>query len=324
MRASPAAPVTLGTYPTPLTRLHRVEAELELGPLYAKRDDLNGFALAGNKTRPLQYLIADALALGADVLVTGGRPESNFCAAAAVAARTAGLGCGLVIAGAGEHNANLALARSAGANVVWVQATGAGIDDAIAAHADMLAAAGRMPYGVPRGGSTPLGAMGFADAAAEITGQLEAVGAVDATVVCALGSGGSCAGLLVGRAEIAASWSLVGVSVSRPVGLLTGHLAALTTGCAALRGCAAPDLADLTLVDATDLPHGSMSAVQRELASVAYRTEGLLLDSTYTAKAFEAAVRHATEHRDQPTVFWHTGGTLAAICGLLTGAHRDG
>jgi 1-aminocyclopropane-1-carboxylate deaminase/D-cysteine desulfhydrase-like pyridoxal-dependent ACC family enzyme len=321
------ATYTLGTFPTPLVRLHRIERVLDVGPLYVKRDDLSGFGMAGNKTRPLQYLIADALGAGSDVFVCGGRAESNFCAAAAAAARAAGLDCALVIAsasGALERGANLRLARLAGASITWVQASGDEIDTAILEHADQLAAAGRRPYATPRGGSTPLGAMGFADAAGEITGQLTAAGIADATMVCALGSGGSCAGLLVGRADVMASWRLIAVSVSRPVAALTDHLAELTEGCALLRGCGAPDPADLTLVDATDLPHGVMSTAQRELALIAYRHEGLLLEATYTAKAFEVAVRHATENRDRPTVFWHTGGLLAAMRELSPPQDDDG
>src|SRR6478672_2495784 len=284
---------TLGAFPTALTRLHRIERAMNLGPLYAKRDDLSGFGLAGNKTRPLQYLVAGALRAGGDVFVTGGRADSNFCAAAAAAARAAGLACVLVIAtasGTPEFSANLRLAQSSGAVIVWVRAGGGGIDDAIRAHADQLAVAG-IAY---------------------------------ATVVCALGSGGSCAGLLVGRAELAASWRLIGVSVSRPIAELTDHLAELTTGCARLRGGAAPDLSGLTLVDATDLPHGVMSAAQRELALTAYRREGLLIEASYTARALEVAVRHATGNRDRATVFWHTGGTLAAVSALFDVEERDG
>lgn len=320
MTAADVSVTALGSYPTPLHRLHGIERELGLGPLYTKRDDLNGFALAGNKTRPLRYLIADAQAAGAHVLVAGGRPESNFCAAAAVAARSVGLGCELVIAtpsGEPEAGANIALARAAGASMVWVRAKGDEIDAAISAHADRLTAGGRPAYAIPRGGSTPLGAMGFADAAGELTEQLRAAGADRATVVCAVGSGGSCAGLLVGRTELGADWTLTGVSVSRPAALLADHLAHLTQGCAALRGCPAPELADLELVDATDTPHGVLTPRQRTLARTAYRCDGLLLDATYTAKAFEVAVHQAGEQRDRPTVFWHTGGTVAALSSML-------
>ena len=85
-----------------------------------------------------------------------------------------------------------------------------------------------------------------------------------------------------------------------------------------------PDPSGLTLVDATDLPHGVMSAAQRELALTAYRHEGLLIEASYTARALEVAVRHATENRDRATVFWHTGGTLAAVSGLFDVEERDG
>ena len=89
----------LGTLPTPLVDAPRLRAELGCGPLWIKRDDLAGFGIAGNKTRPLEYLLGDALARGMDVLVTGGGPDSNFVAAAAMAARVAGIDCELVVWG---------------------------------------------------------------------------------------------------------------------------------------------------------------------------------------------------------------------------------
>ncbi len=89
----------LAALPTPLIRAPGLAEVLGAGELYVKRDDLTGFAFAGNKARPLEFLLAAALADGADTLVTGGAPGSNFCAAAAAAARRAGLRCELVIAG---------------------------------------------------------------------------------------------------------------------------------------------------------------------------------------------------------------------------------
>ncbi len=107
----------LGVFPTPLHRAHRLETALGCGPLWVKRDDLTGFAVAGNKARPLEYLLGAALAAGADVLVTGGGPGSNFAPAAALAARAAGLDCEVLVAGDPRARPNLALAAAAGATL---------------------------------------------------------------------------------------------------------------------------------------------------------------------------------------------------------------
>jgi 1-aminocyclopropane-1-carboxylate deaminase/D-cysteine desulfhydrase-like pyridoxal-dependent ACC family enzyme len=109
----------LGSWPTPLVRARRLEARLGSGPLLIKRDDLSGFAVAGSKARPLEYLLGAAIADGHDTLVVGGVATSNFCAAAAVAARTAGLDCHVVLPGQPPlpAAANLALALACGAQV---------------------------------------------------------------------------------------------------------------------------------------------------------------------------------------------------------------
>ncbi|MGH3769291.1 MAG: pyridoxal-phosphate dependent enzyme, partial [Pseudonocardiaceae bacterium] len=147
----------LAVLPTPLVRAHRVEAALGSGPVLVKRDDLAGFAVGGNKVRPLEYLLGQALAGRCDVLVTGGGAGSNFCPTAAVAARAAGLDCELVVCGDVRGSANLAIAAAAGA---CIRPTGdparEGLDTTIEARAAELAAAGRRPFPVPRGGSTPL------------------------------------------------------------------------------------------------------------------------------------------------------------------------
>lgn len=115
-RAGRLPRVPLGTFPTPLTRARRLEAALGAERLLVKRDDLTGFGAAGNKTRPLEFLVGEALRRGAEVLVTGGGPGSNFCPAAALAARAAGLQCELVVWG-DPASANLALATAAGARL---------------------------------------------------------------------------------------------------------------------------------------------------------------------------------------------------------------
>ncbi len=192
----------LAVLPTPVHRLHRLEdALLGIGPLLIKRDDLVGFGVAGNKARPLEFLLGAARAADADVLVTGGGPGSNFCPAAALAARAAGLDCELILWGAADdlnRSPNVTLARAAGA---CIRPTGdtdrPAIDGLVEMRAAELRAAGRRPFPVPRGGSTALGAVGFATAVAELATQLDVPPAL---IVIAVGSGGSCAGLLAGLA----------------------------------------------------------------------------------------------------------------------------
>ncbi|GAA1840311.1 D-cysteine desulfhydrase family protein [Pseudonocardia ailaonensis] len=307
----------LGVWPTPLTRAHRLEAALGLGPVLVKRDDLAGFAVAGNKTRPLEHLIAAALRGGAEVLVTGGGPGSNFVAAAAVAARAAGLECELVIWGDPEGAPAIELARATGARIRPTGGTERSDVDRLVA--ERAAEIGARAYPVPRGGSTPVGALGFADAADELAAQLS--GRRPAAIVLPVGSGGSCAGLLAGGLDI----PVVGVSVSRSPEEIRATVLDLADRCAALRGTAPPRPELLEIVDARGPGFGAASAAETEAALLALRTEGLLLDPTYGAEAFAEVLHRAgaptraepgpdsrTGLAEAPIVWWHTGGVLPA------------
>lgn len=306
----------LAVLPTPLVRGHRLEAALRCGPLLLKRDDLAGFAAAGNKTRPLEYLVGAALADGCDVLVTGGGPGSNFCPAAALAARAAGLDCELVVWGDVTAAPNLALTVAAGARLL---PTGddrrEAVDAAVEQRAAALAAQGRRPYPVPRGGSTAVGAAGFAVAAAELAAQLDEP---PAFVALAVGSGGSCAGLLAGLAVAGCEWPVLGVSVSRSPEEISSHIAELARQCASALGTAAPRLDLLEIVDGRGPGFGVASAADRDARRLALHTEGLLLDDTYGAKAFAATVDQLPRRRSRPVVYWHTGGLIPAVAALAT------
>lgn len=299
----------LAVLPTPLVRARRLEQALGAGPVLVKRDDLAGFAAAGNKVRPLEYLLGQALAEGCDVLVTGGGPGSNFCPAAAVAARTAGLDCELIVWGDVRGSANLAIAAATGA---CLRPTGdqarEAVDAAIQVRAAELAAAGRRPYPVSRGGSTPLGAVGFAVAAAELAAQLDRQPAL---VVLAVGSGGSCAGLLAAGP----AWPVLGVSASRPLPAITGRVRELAQACARLLGNPTPRDDLLEIIDARGPGFGIASPADRAARRLALDTEGLLLDDTYGAKAFAVLIERVRAARG-PVVFWHTGGLVPAIAAL--------
>ena len=341
--ASPAR-IRLAALPTPLTGAPRLAAELGIGALYIKRDDLTGFAFAGNKARPLEFLLSAAIADGADTLVTGGAAGSNFCAATAAAALRAGLRCELVIAGDPRApGPALALAMSWGATVRW---TGApereSVDAGLPEAAAELAAAGRRPYLIPRGGATAIGAVGYALAAVELHEQLEAQGIDAGRVVVAVGSGGTLAGLVAGNVLLGRAWALVGGSVSRPPEQVAARVLALAGECLgvidqsgwratwptrALAGTGLTEIApagtgpagivpagigseDVVLADARGPGHGLASAEGTAMAERAMRTEGLMVDPVYTAKALALLPRY---EGSGTVVFWHTGGQLDTV-----------
>ena len=295
----------LAILPTPLHRAPALEAHLGSGPLYLKRDDLTGFGVAGNKARPLEFLLGDALARDADTLITAGAPGSNFVAAAALAARVCGLECEILVAGRQTASVPLELANRSGARLTFTGADRDDLDRLVGEHADKLRADGRRPYPVPRGGATDVGALGFAHAASELADQLAAE---DAVVVLPTGSGASLAGFLAGRAAIGARWPTYGVSVSRPADRMRAEVLDLAARCAALTGKPAPTECDLHLIDATATGFGTVSDADRDAMRLMLDTEGILLDPTYGAKAM-AAVRTMAG----PVVLWLTGGLPGAL-----------
>ena len=305
------ARVRLAALPTPLVPAPRLAEVVGAGALYVKRDDLTGFAFAGNKARPLEFLLAAALEEGADTLVTGGAPGSNFCAAAAAAAARAGLRCELVIAGNPAPGPALALARSWGAAVRWTGvAERDSVDAGLPAAVAELAAAGRRPYLMPRGGASGLGAVGYALAALELREQLAAHGADSARVVVAAGSGGTLAGLVAGNVLAGRPLTLVGAAVSRPADETARRVLALARECLRMLGGSEAGPEDVMVADARGPGHGLASPEGTAAAEQAMRTEGLMVDPVYTAKALALVGRYAAGGN---VVFWHTGGQLDVV-----------
>ena len=302
----------LAVLPTPLTEAPRLAAALGVAGLLVKRDDLTGFAVAGNKARQLGPLVADALAQRADVLVTGGTPGSNFIQGAAAAAAWAGLDCVLVLAGsAGAEHPNLAAARAWGAAVRFTgDPDRTAVDDCLPVVAASLAAQGRRPYVVPRGGASPIGASGYRDAVDEVLVQLAGRSPV---VVVPTGSGGTLAGLVAGNVAHGRPLRLVGASVSRPPDEVAARVLELARSVAALRSEPAPADDDVEVVDARGPGHALPSREGSAAADLALRTEGLVLDPVYTAKALAVLPAVAPG----PALFWHTGGLLDAVAGWL-------
>ena len=315
MQAAPC----LAVLPTPLVAAPRLAAALGLPSLLVKRDDLTGFAVAGNKARTLECLLADAQQQRADVLVTGGTAGSNFVQAAAAAAAWAGLRCVLVLAGppvAATSHPNLAAATAWGAEVRFTgDPDRTSVDRALPHVAAEQVAAGATPYVSPRGGASVAGTQGFRLAVDELLAQLdEHDHEGDPVVVGAAGAGGTLAGLVAGLVAHERPLRVVGASVSRPVEQVRALVLELACAVADRRGEPRPTADDVEVVDARGPGHGTASPAGDLAAALALRTEGLVLDPVYTAKALSVLAEVAA---GGPALFWHTGGLLDAVAGLL-------
>jgi D-cysteine desulfhydrase family pyridoxal phosphate-dependent enzyme len=305
----PADGMALAHLPTPLEPADRLGAALGLpaGRLWVKRDDLTGLATGGNKARKLERLVADAIGQGCDVLVTAGGPQSNHARLTAAAAARVGMSSVLVFNGDSPSGieSNQLLDVILGAERRFVGALA--MDDlnaAVSRIAEELRADGRRPYAFPLGGSSPLGASAYFAAAEEIVTQL---GHEEVLVITATGSGGTQAGLAARLGH------------DRVLGIDAGALADPT----AIVRRLAIEVADLLHVDApADEPqltreqigdgYGASTSASLDAIRIAARTEALLLDPVYSAKAMAgllALPRSALQHR--AVVFLATGGVPA-------------
>jgi len=313
----------LAVLPTPFVRASRLERALGAGPLFVKRDDLTGFALAGNKARTLEFLVGAAIAEGCDVLVAAGSPTSNFCAAVAVAARVVGLECELLFPGdtpgaaPSRRSPNVELARSAGARLRFgVVPTREQLDDAVVDHAQALRDQGRRPYALPRGGATATGVLAYACAARELAEQCHGAAIEPGTVVVPTGSGATQAGLLAGCVGLGRPWRLVGASVSRPEQPMADQVLRLAVEAAELLGTTTPTRDHVDVRDCRGAGFGIASDEDRRSARLALEHEGLLLDDYYGAKAMSLVRALLAAGAETPLVFWHTGGLAAVVTAL--------
>jgi D-cysteine desulfhydrase len=315
--------VELALLPTPLVRASRLERALDSGPIFLKRDDLTGFGIAGNKVRALEFLIGAAVAEKADVFVTAGSPSSNFCAAAAMAARVVSMDCELLFPGGppSTPSPNVELARAAGARLLFdaVEARDL-LDDGVIEHAKVLRAEGRRPYAVPRGGATATGGHGYAHAARELADQCNLADITARTVVVATGSGGTQAGLVAGQVGFGLQWRVIGASVSRPAQGIADRVLRLSRECAAAMGLDGPSADEVDVRDCRGAGFGVASAEDQVSQRLALEHEGLLLDDYYGAKAMTLFRALMAAGAETPAVFWHTGGLAAALAALTRGS----
>ena len=307
--------VHLGHYPTPVEELAAFRLALGAGPrLLVKRDDAIPFGFGGNKVRKLQYVMAEAIAAGADTIITCGGVQSNHARATTAAAVRHGMRPVLVANGTppDRPTGNALLAALMGAEIHYV-ATREDRTPTMAALADRFRRDGRRPYVIPLGASTPLGALGYVQAVGEL---LEQIPAPD-LIVHACSSGGTQAGILAGCALHGVRTRVIGVSADDPAAAVSGTVRATIAGIGSLLGTDGEALAAQGRIEVRDEfvgeGYGIPTEASREAQALAARTEALFVDHTYTAKALGALirlVRDGSVRESQTVLFWHTGGQV--------------
>jgi D-cysteine desulfhydrase len=307
--------------PTPIERLERFSRALGVdGPtVYIKRDDLLGLAGGGNKARKLEFLVAEALAQGADTLITCGGVQSNHCRLTLSAAAREGLHCRLVLAESTpggyrpDGNGNVLLYHLLGAERIITVPWGSDLLAALEQAGTQARAEGRRPYLIPLGGSNPLGALGYVSCAQELLAQAGETGLALHQIVLPVGSAGTLAGLLLGLRAGGSAIPVTGVTVMNPRAAAEAAALDLIHATARFLGEAtAIPAQQVTCLDdylgaGYTVPTGGML----EAVALLARTEGILLDPTYSGKAMAGLIdlaRRGRFARGENVLFLHTGG----------------
>ncbi len=314
--------VSLAHLPTPLEHLPRLSKHLDGPEIYVKRDDCTGLATGGNKTRKLEFVMADALTRGADTIITVGAVQSNHVRQTAAAACRLGLGCEILL----EHriqepgdlyvqSGNVFLDRLFGATLHEYPG-GTDFDKAMSEIADDLETRGGQPYIIPGGASNPTGALGYVNCAMELLNQANGRGLVIDHIVTATGSAGTQAGLIAGLKTMHANIPLLGIGVNAPRKVQEERVYDLAVETAELIG--APGVVTREDVvancdyvgDGYGMPTDAMNQAVLLLA----RLEGLLFDPVYSGKALAGMidlVENGSFDAAGNIVFLHTGGSAA-------------
>ena len=319
---TPVPHVALAHLPTPLEPLDRLSAELGGPRIWVKRDDATGLAMGGNKVRKLEYLLADAVDQGADVVLTTGATQSNHCRQTAAAAAKLGLRCELLL----EHRfpewpepynggGNLQLDHLLGATVID-HPKGTDMVGALADRVGELMADGHRPYAIPLGGSSIVGAFGYRTAAVELVRQAGEHGFEPREIVHATSSGGTQAGLIAGLAIRRRDTPVLGISAGGTSEYLGPIVRELAEGVIARLGVDRTFGPNAVVIDDTHVgeAYGVPTPAMREAVELCARIEGLLLDPVYSGKAMAGLIHHVRAGRyesDDDVVFIHTGGTPA-------------
>lgn len=307
---------------TPIEKLENFSKALGGPTIYIKRDDLLGLTSGGNKTRKLEFLMADAIAQGADTILTCGAVQSNHCRLTLAAAVKEGLKCQLILeervpgSYKPEGSGNNFLFNLLGVEKTYVVPGGSDMLGELEKLAEKLRAEGKKPYIVPGGGSNAIGSTGYVACAQEIMDQLFDLGINIDHMVCPSGSAGTHAGIVAGMTGINANIPITGVSVNRSKEVQTDavwNLAKATAERVGVKNEITKDLVQVTdeyVGPGYSLPSDEMVEAVQLLA----RTEGILLDPVYTGKVMAGLIgmiREGKFKKEDNVLFLHTGGSPA-------------
>ncbi|MFN2222953.1 MAG: D-cysteine desulfhydrase family protein [Candidatus Promineifilaceae bacterium] len=309
------ARVSLAHLPTPLEKMERLTGYLKGPQLFIKRDDQTGLALGGNKTRKLEFLVADALAQGKNHLITTGAAHSNHCRQTAAAAASQGLGCTLVLRGqppSGPLTGNLLLDHLLGAEFCWAGERSPEL--VMQETAEALLDRGRQPYIVPLGGSNIIGDTAYVLAMGETMDQLAAAGEMVDVIAVATSSGGTQAGLVLGARVYGFQGRILGISIDQDAEEFKTVITELAEGTAERLGLGAMSLAGDVLINDDYLGdgYGVVGDLERRAINLLASQEGIPLDPVYTGRAMGGLldlIKQGAFSRQDRVLFWHTGGT---------------
>ncbi|MDZ7268132.1 MAG: D-cysteine desulfhydrase family protein [candidate division KSB1 bacterium] len=308
--------VPLAHLPTPLHKLARLSEELGGPEIYLKRDDLTGIVETGNKIRKLEFLLAEAQQQGCQVLITCGGAQSNHARATAVAAARSRLKCHLVLRDSigSEFDGNLLLDRLVGAEIKFITPQEyEQVDDIMARLAETYVAQGLKPYVIPEGGSNALGSLGYVIAMQEMAEQAAAQGLHFDHLVCAVGSGGTLAGMLLGRHLYGLAGQVHGINVCDDARYFQNRVSNILRSARRKFGFKLNlQSQDISIIDGyVGKGYGLSRQEEIDLIKHVAQCEGIILDPVYTGKAMFGLVDQIRQGRFQAgekILFWHTGG----------------
>ena len=307
--------------PTAVEELPRLSAHLGGPRLLVKRDDQTGLAFGGNKTRKLEFLVADALDNRAKTLISAGAIQSNHCRQVAAVAARYGFDCTLVLTGdpPAHPSANFLLDELFGVEVVHV-IDRQDRDRVLEETYERKLLGGGRPYLVPYGGSSPIGVLGYVFAVEELLHQ----GVMPDWIVFGTSSGGTHAGLTLGARLFHYHGRLLGISIDESEAWLKLHVSALASDTSELLGdrvSFTPD--DILASDAyCQAGYGVLTESERDAVRLFARYEGLLLDPVYTGRAAAGLIDLIQKGKFKPgetVLFWHTGGQPALFAEKYAG-----
>ena len=306
----------LAQLPTPVEELRSLSRVLNGPSVYCKRDDQTGLAFGGNKTRKLEYLIAEAIKQGATTVITAGAAQSNHCRQTAAAAARAGLKCELVLGGTQPDipDGNLLLDDLLGAKFHWTVRERRG--ERMEEIAESIRKQGEVPYLIPYGGSNAVGATGYVQAMVELSDQLAGLRIDFDRIIVASSSGGTQAGLVVGSRMTGFRGKITGISIDKgereeiPYERELTNLSNDISKWIGFEHTFSEQDFDVCY-DYLGEGYGVVGPVEREAIRLVARQEGILLDPVYTGRAMGALIemiRRQEIPKNENVLFWHTGG----------------